>query len=307
MGKKMNILTSTASLDLSGVPTFTLTMYNELVKRGHNVTVYSPGFGKIESQMNVVKDIDKIPYPDVIIAQANTVAESLKQVFPNVPLIFYSHGALPDRAALEQPPNFIADWYLAVNEEVQENLRSKGVPAGRVSIVRDFIDTDRFKSQKPIRKKIKQVLFISNYKKWKNFQAVDGACKKLGFELVCFGSPYGRNYEIEKAINKADLVVSWGRGILEAMSCGRAALSFDRFEGDGYITPETYFEARKNNFSGRIYKHNFTADTLANEILKYSSEAANLNREIIMKYHNAVDGVDQILLKIRDIMPKTDG
>ena len=207
----MNILTSTASLDLSGVPTFTLTMYKELVKRGHNVTVYSPGFGKIESQMNVVKDIDKIPYPDVIIAQANTVAQKLKQVFPNVPLIFYSHGILPE---LEQPPNFLADWYLAVNEEVQENLRSKGVPAGRVSIVRDFIDTDRFKSTKPIHPKLGRVLFISNYKKWKNFQTVDGACKKLGFELICFGSPYGRNYEIEKAINKADLVVSWGRGIL---------------------------------------------------------------------------------------------
>ena len=80
-----------------------------------------------------------------------------------------------------------------------------------------------------------------------------------------------------------------------SMSCGRAALSFDRFEGDGYITPETYFESRKNNFSGRIFKQAFTSDTLAKEILKYDPKSAQVNRYLVIKYHNVVEGVDQIL------------
>lgn len=288
----MKIATSSSTLDLSGVPTFTLTMYRELVKRGHQVTVYSPTGGRLEIEMNVVRKVERLPSPDIVIAQHNTCAESLKQAFPNVPLVFYSHGVLPE---LEQPPKFPADWYLAINEEVQMNLQNKGVPENKISIVRDFIDTDRFISTQPIGQKAGRVLFISNYKKWKNFSTVDEACKKLGIKLTCFGSPYGRNYQIEEAINEVDLVVSWGRGILEAMSCGRAALSFDRFEGDGYIIPQTYFESRKNNFSGRIFNLAFTGDSLAEEILKYNSNSAKVNRKLIMEYHSATDGVNQIL------------
>lgn len=288
----MNIVISSYALDLSGVPTFTLTVYRELIKRGHQITVYSPLGGKLETEMGAVKNVDEVPTPDVIIAQYNTCAESLKKTFVDVPLIFYSHGILPDG---EQPPNFSADWYLAVNEEVQQNLQAKGVPAGKIDIVRDFIETDRFISTKPIRPKIKQVLFISNYKKWKNFKTVEAACRILGVNLICLGSPYGRHYKIEEAINKADLVISWGRGILEAMSCGRAALSFDRFEGDGYITSDTYLQTRKNNFSGRIFKQDFSGETLAKEMQKYDPKAAMVNRDLVVKYHDSAKGVQSIL------------
>jgi hypothetical protein len=294
----MKIVTSAESLDLSGVPTFALTMYQELVQRGHEVIVYSPLGGRLELEMKSAKTTAEIPKPDIVLAQGATCATALRKAFPSTPLIFYSHGLLPE---LEQPPQIQIDYYLAINEEVQKNLRDKGVPASKISIVRDFIDTERFISTKPLHRKIKEVLFISNYKKWKNFKTVDAACKKLGVKLTCRGSTYGRDYQIEKSINRADLVISWGRGILEAMACGRAALSFDRFEGDGYITPETYLKARQNNFSGRIFRYAFTAETLAREMLKYDSHCARVNRDLIMKYHHAKRGVDQILECFRKI------
>jgi len=288
----MNILTSSYTLDLTGVPTFTLTMYKELIKRGHEVIVYSPLGGRLETEMKVIKHPDRIPAPDVIISQHTPCAISLRQAFPKIPMIFYSHGLLPE---IEQPPKIPVDFYLAINEEVEKNLKAKGIPAKKISIVRDFIDTKRFISIKPIHKKLVQVLFISNYKKWKNFYRVSKACKKLGVNLTCFGSPYGRNYKIEDAINEADLIISWGRGILEAMSCERAALSFDRFEGDGYITPTTYLEARRDNFSGRVFNYNFNDDSLAAEMLKYNPDCGKVNRNLILKYHEVKGGVDQIL------------
>jgi glycosyltransferase involved in cell wall biosynthesis len=294
----MNILTSSYSLDLAGVPTFTLTMYRELTERGHNVAVYSPTGGKLESEMSVIKNVDEIKIPDVIIAQHTPCAIDLRTKFPNTPFIFYSHGLLPE---VEQPPPFPADLYFAINEEVEKNLTDKSVPGGKIKIVRDFVDTERFKCIKPINSILKNVLFISNYKKWKNFYRVNGACKKLGLNLKCFGSPYGRNYKIEEAINEADLIISWGRGILEAMSCGRAVLSFDRFEGDGYITEKTYFDARRDNFSGRIFKYNFTDDTLAAEVRKYRSDCGEINRNLVLKYHNVTFGVDEILKYIKEI------
>jgi hypothetical protein len=125
---------------------------------------------------------------------------------------------------------------------------------------------------------------------------IDAACKKLGVKLVCCGSPYGRNSNIEDEINNSDLVVSWGRGILEGMSCGRAVVSFDKLMGDGYITPISYFESRKDNFCGFRSKRVFTrVDDLTGEILKYDSGCSKVNRDLILKYHDVKDGVDQIL------------
>lgn len=288
----MNILTSSYSLDLSGVPTFTLTMYEKLTKKGHNVVVYSPVGGKLENQINTVENVDELKKPDIILAQSNICAEDLKKRFPEIPLVFYSHGLLPD---MEQPPKFKCDWYFAINTEVQNNLISKGVDKSKITIIRDFIDTNRFISKKPINKKLSNVLFISNYKKWKNFKTIRDACNILGVNLSCFGSPYGRSYKIEDEINKADLVISWGRGILEAMSTSRAVLSFDKQEGDGYITTETYFKARENNFSGRVYKYNFDANSLAQEMSKYNANDGITNRNLIEKYHSASLEVDEIL------------
>jgi glycosyltransferase involved in cell wall biosynthesis len=295
----MNILASSYTLDLAGVPTFTLTMYKELVKRHHNITIYSPMGGKLETEMNVIKDVKDIKTPDVIIAQHTNCAVDLKRAFPKIPLVFYSHGLLPE---IEQPPPFPADLYFAINEEVKGNFINKGVPEDKIRMVRDFIDTERFTSQKPLHKKLERVLFISNYKKWKNFKTVAGACQKLGVLLKCCGAPYGRCYEIENAINDADLVISWGRGILEAMASGRAALSFDRYEGDGYIDGKTYFEARRDNFSGRVYKYPFTPESLATEMQKYDPGCGTPNRNLILKYHNAVTGVDEILRYLKEII-----
>ena len=294
----MNILTFSYTLDLAGTPTFTLTMYNELVKQNHKVTVYSPLGGKLETLMHMVKTLDDLQKPDVIIAQHIPCAVDLKNAFPNIPFIFYCHGFVQE---IEQPPPFTPDCYMVINEECRNNYINKGIPANQITIIRDFIDTTRFSPQKPINKKLSRVLFLSNYKKWKNFKAVWGACDKLGLQLRCCGSPYGRNYHIEEAINEADLVISWARGILEAMSCGRAALSFDRFEGDGYIDATTYYEARQDNFSGRHFHYAYTADTLAQEMSKYDPTCGKKNRELILAHHGMEKGVDQILNIIKKI------
>jgi hypothetical protein len=163
----MNILTSALTLDLAGTPTVTMTMYNEMVKRGHDVTVYSPGGGPLEKQMKTVKSLDYVASPDVILAQHIPCAVDLKKAFPSVPLVFYCHGFVQE---VEQPPPFEPDYYLFINEETRQNYIDKGAPvAGKMKIVRDFIDTERFKPTKPINRELKKVLFISNYKKFKNW------------------------------------------------------------------------------------------------------------------------------------------
>lgn len=298
----MKILTSSYTLDLAGVPTFTKTFYDEVKKRGDEIKIFSPLGGKLEDQMEVIKDIKASDFiPDVIISQHNTCAEILKQHFPTTPHIFYSHGLLPD---IEQPPTINCDFYFAINTEVCDNLINKGIDKNKIGIIRDFIDLEKFKETKKINQKLTNVLFISNYKKWKNYKIVSEACRINGLNLKCIGAPYGRSKDVAMDINSSDLVISWGRGILEAMSCGRCVISFDKTTGDGYIDFKNYIDARENNFSGRINNINFTAQTLATEMLKYNPEDANKNRELIEKYHNPKLEVYKIYEYIRNYCKK---
>ncbi len=288
----MRVLLSSYFLDLSGVPTYTLTLYHELRRRGHDVTVYSPQGGPLGNQMRTCSILDGTTPPDVILAQANVCAESMRAVFPRAPMIFSAHGVLP---AMEQPPRCEVQGYTAINEDVAENLAAHGVDAGRIEIVRDFVDTDRFLPMLPLNERVRRVLFISNFKKWRTYDLIAGACKKIGAELKAVGAPYGRSPQVEHEINRADLVVSVARGILEGMACGRPAISFNQLRGDGYLTPEVYLESRTRNFAGARCRHAFDVDGLAGEMSKYDTSDGMVNRRLVMEHHDHVKGVDRLL------------
>lgn len=287
----MRIITSSHTLDRSGVPTYTLALYNELTRRGHNVLVYSPLSGALAKKMNTVTDLKGIEAPDIILAQHKTCAIKLKNVFPNVPMILITHGIVPEQ---EQPPRIDIDYYLPVNEQNAENLISQYIDPGKIKIIRDFIDTEEFRPVNPLAEDKPKVLFISNYKKWRAWQDLTKACSILGLEFGAVGAPYGRSRNVAETINNADLVVTWGRGILEAMACGRPAISYNKRMGAGYITPEVYMENRIYNLGGIRSRYTFNLEELMGEIKKYNPEDGVVNRELIMKYHDGKKCVDQI-------------
>jgi hypothetical protein len=295
----MRILTSCYTLDPAGLPTFTLTMYKELMKRGHQVIVYSPKGGKLASEMIVKSDLSSlIKYPpDIILAQHLPCSDDMHDAFPDVPIVYYAHGLFD--GVLEEPPKFECNGYIAINREVKANLIKKGIPEDKITIIRDFIDLERFKSVSPIHEKLTSVLFISNYKKWINYKVVRDACLELGISLRCIGSTYGRVLNVEDEINKVDLVVSWARGILEGMACGRNVISWDNKEGDGFIDEDSYYTARENNFSGRIHHIKYTAESMAQAMRRYDSFYGHINRAHTELYHDSVKGVDEILEELK--------
>ena len=294
----MKILISSYTLDLSGVPTFTLTLYNELQKRRYEVEVYSPLGGSLSSKVDAKSDLASVVRPDVIIAQHNICAESMRAVFPDVPMIFYTHHPEYDG---EQPPSFECEWYMSINEDTTKNLISKGVLANKITIVRDFIDTDRYRPMSPINSTLENVLYVSNRKKWKTYANIKRACEILGVNFTAVGSPYGRAHFIENDINKADLVIGWARCLMEAMACGRPVISYDKEFGDGYLDYETYLKSRTRNF-GPGCDYRYTVEGLVDEIRKYNPKDGWINRTIIMREHNAVYGVNQILGIIRRLI-----
>jgi O-antigen biosynthesis protein len=293
----MKILTSSYYLDLSGVPTYTLTMFRELRRRGHDVRVYTVEGGALETYMNVVRDGDTIPTPDVIIAQHNECARRLYKLFPDVPMIFSAHGVLPQG---EQPPDdaFIK-FYTAINEDGVDHLISRGIPASKIEIVRDFVDTHLFQNLLfPINERPHRVLYISNRRRSQTYFTIEEACKRLLIPFRAVGAPYGRLsvVDLPNVINHADVVIGSGRAILEAMSVARAVISLDQNQGDGYLDGDTYYESRRRNFAGANCRYQeMTVDDLIREFTNYRQTDSILNRDLVLRFHNVEIGVNQLL------------
>lgn len=297
----LNIVLSSYTLDMAGVPTYTLTLYHELTRRGHRVVVYCPKGGTMSALMPTVASPSGLT-PDVIVAQHNKCAYTLRGAFPSVPMVYSAHGVLPD---IEQPPRGISvDWWTAINQQVRDHMMRQYVPGDRIDIVRDFIDTSLYKPLTPLRIDKPRVLFVSNYKKWKAYYRLAVACQRLGWSFKAVGSPYGRSRNMVEEMNNADLIVSWGRGILEGMACGRPVVSYDKELGDGYLTRDVYMESRERNFSGYECRHWFDADGIMRELRKYNPADGPINRHLIENNHDHRDGTSRVLAAIDRAMAR---
>lgn len=294
----MDILISTNFLNYKGVPTYTLTLYNQLVVRGHNVTVYCPNYGVLASRINTISSLEFAGWPDVILAQHNILAREMKVKWPKIPMIFTSHDAKYD---LEQPPVDIEiDQYIAISEEVRLNLVSCGITDAK--IIFNFIDIDRFCCKEPVRKKLERLLFISNYRRGREFRTIREACKIMGIKFRQVGYTSHPKYEVEEYINQSDMVITISRGAFESMSCERPTIIYEcRGGGDGYVDEKMYPKSMVNNLTGRTFCIDYTPETLVKEIEKYNPDDGIINRNIILEHHNHIKGVDSIMEIINGI------
>ena len=292
----MRILTSSYTLDRAGVPTYTYALVCGLHARGHDVTVYSPVGGHYASLMPTVNVLDPAQSYDIIVAQHTNCAYDLRAAYPHIPFVFAAHGVLP---VIEQSPVGIEiDRWTAINTQVTQHLVNCGVPRDRIDLVRDFVDESQFVPRTALRADTPRVLFISNYKKWRNYRILSEACAALKLPFKAVGSPYGRSRDLVSDINDADIVVSWGRGILEGMSCGRCVISFDKTRGDGYLDESAYYKSRETNFShffeGDTY-YDFTTEMMIEQLRRYNPDDGHTNRRLIEQHHTLRHGIDCVL------------
>ena len=279
----MNILLANRALrKIAGSETWTITMYRELIKK-HNVDIFTFGKNKLIYKTRFRKANffnQNISYDLAIINHKKCLAELNK--YSNIKKkIFTSHGIIPEE---EQPING-ADTYVAISEEVKETIENKGFKCSK--ILRNPIDINIFKEIKPINKKLKNILYISGYGK-RPINLIKNAFKNYNLKII--GQAYNKSVKnVHKYINEADLVISLGRGVYEALSCNRNVIIFDSVNnnnnyGDGYVNEKSILAFRKNNCSGRSKKISFNELLLKKELLNYD---CNLKmRNYIIKNNN---------------------
>jgi hypothetical protein len=298
----MKILITTHHLkNREGSELFTINLAKELKKRQHEIFVFSPILGTVaeelkESKISVFDNLMDLASQkfDLIHAQHNTTAILARSIFPTTPIVITLHGILPD---LEQPPSIDLgiEKYLVVSEEIQVNLIQKySIDKEKIEIVRNFIDNEKYSPTSKINQQAKNLLVISNRSTVKERNIILAACQELDLNYQHIGLPDNPVINVNDYINQADIVITLGRGSLEAMSCARNVIIFDIHGGDGFIDEKSFYEIRKNNFSGRRYGHQYSKIDLVNEIKKYNPSLGKTLREIVNKENSTQTIINQL-------------
>lgn len=265
----------------TGSETLVLTLVEGLRKHGCEVVVYarhldqSWAAGLCGPDVVLTDNIESLRtrHFDLAHVQHNTCLIDVRAAFPTLPIVFSSLGVLP---FLEQPAPFDCGVvrYLAISEEVRDNLLAQGIPIDQIEIIRNLVSEWNFTLTEPIRPKLERILVISNKLDDARKIILQAAARSVGANIRFIGGGNGAipQSELAVAINAADVVVSLGRGVVEAMLCGRVPFVYDIHGGDGLVTPDNLDDLQTCNFSGRRFRREYSIKDLIHEFAKYRPE-----------------------------------
>ena len=314
----MNILLSNISLVYpAGSELYTKDLAKYLSSKGHSVTVFSTALGPIAEEINRIKNVSvtnnleeiKDKKFDVLHIHHNVNAYLLREYFPKTPAIMVIHGVLPE---YEQPPRMDLgiSQYIAVSEEVRDHLMKEyDIPKSKIEVIYNWVNKKKFAKKSEINPAPKSLLVISNHLSSEQEEIYKSVCREKGIEYLHIGLPDNPVFNVEDYINKADIIVTIGRGAIESIMCGRNVIISDIYGIDGMLTPTLYSESMKNNLSGRRFGKKLTKEIFEEELGKYSVSNAKEMQKIVMHNHNREQNIQKIIslyIKIKNDNVRVD-
>jgi hypothetical protein len=282
-----------ASLHLSwlgGATTYLLTIAPALTRLGHEVVVYSPDAGATEELarargIDVVTSEARLPERcDAVLTQDTVLCAELGAIY-DAPQVFVMHGAEIDMAAPPQVDGAVAAS-VAMNDRVLARLGAQAAATERVRL-RQPIDIDAFRSRGPLRERSPRVLLLGNYLRGQQLEMVVGVCEELGLRYEQVGRASAMSASPAEAIGHADIVIGYGRSLLEGMACGRAAYLLDHLGADGWVTAESYPAMERDGFAGLGGRNELMRSRLRSDLLDYDPEMGLVNRSLVNRHHTA--------------------
>ncbi len=303
--KRFSVLLATNHLfGWTGSETLLLTLAEGLLDWGCNVVVYVRHLDQswagryLDPRALLTDSIDAIRQLDFDLAhvQHNACLVDVRAALPSLPMLFSSLGVLP---FLEQPPPFdvgVSD-YLAISEEVASNLVNHGIPESQIHVVRNLVSERRFSPSTPIRPRPERILVLSYKMDEPRRALLRETAHRLGSSIRFVGESgvVLTQEHLATAINQSDVVVSLGRGVVEAMLCSRVPLVFDIHGGDGLVTPDNLDVLKKHNFSGRCYRKEYGAEELISELNGYRQSFGDSLRELAREQFSMERNLPRIL------------
>jgi|SRR5829696_2333869 len=293
---------------MGGMQSYALTIAVALERLGHRVTLYGHELGTaadvaLERGLRLCGSPLALPGDvDALIANDAVTALELSERLPAALRLIVAHG--PD-LEVNRPPHVagVVDAVVVMNDRVQRRIAQLALAPSRVERLNQPLDLLQFQDVGSLREPPREALLLGNNLVGARRELVERACAELGVacrQVGSYGAPSGTP---EDAIAAADVVIGYGRSVLEGMAMGRAAFVFDHVGGDGWVTPDSYPVLEADGFSGMATDATFDRDRLVRELRRYSAEMGPLNRELVRKNHQALVHAEQLVQLLRELEP----
>ena len=276
-------------------------MAEQFDRLGHEVVIFAPEPGAglpvaLERGLTVVDEAglaEDCGDCDGALVQDTGVCFQIADRYPGMPRVFVVHTEIFD---LQAPPQLdgAVNAVVALNDRIAERLRHYAIQPELVRL-RQPIDTDRFVPRGPLPEVPRALLFFSSTPSADRRSMLEAAVAKAGLELSQLGGSAGQAPDPRTALSEADVVIGYGRSILEAMACGRAAYVYDWSGGDGWVTAESYPAIEADGFAGRSGRMIVDEARLSEDLKQYRASMGSVNRDLVIAHHRATEHAQQLL------------
>lgn len=285
------------SLGIGGTESYVFTVAEHLDRLAHEVVIYTPEPGRglevaHERGLTVIGAGALSDEFDVALLQDAAVAYEVAEACPRARAVFVGHSENFEPQSPPQLPGTV-DIAIALNDRVAERLR-RFATKHEVMRLRQPIDPERFLVGAPLPEAPRRALLLSNNVVADRQAMLEQACSEAGMELVRAGGAGRQTNDPREALRDADVVIGYGRAILEAMACGRAAFVYDWAGGQGWVTAERYPVIEAAGFGGRN-EEVLDARGLADALSRYDPSMGPVNHDLVMAHHRANVHVQQLI------------
>jgi hypothetical protein len=293
------VLGTRALAAFGGSESYLLTITEELERLGHRVTLTAEVTGEFadhlrERGLAVSEGDQDLPEaPDGVLVQDTVTGLRLAERYPGRRQVFLAHSAHID-LQLPAPVAGLTAVAVAMNERVAERIRSLALGLDVVRL-RQPIDLRRFSPRGTTPERPRRLLLLGNYLRGRRLVELEAAAEATGIDVRRIGRHSELSTAPEREILDADLVVGYGRAVLEGMACGRAALVFDYKGGDGWVTPESYDALEADGFAGSATERVFDRAELERELAGWDPTMGLQNRDLAVFNHSPQKHVEGLL------------
>lgn len=291
----MNILMALSQLEVTGAEVYAVTLSNELIKRGHNVTIISDTLTKsskadyiklrfnkrgLGQRINQIKKLIKIiKEKDIHVVHAHSRASSwsceIACKIAGIPLITTTHGRQPVHLSRKIFKAFGQET-LAVCENVKTHLiKELGVKESKITVLRNPINS-RLYDFSPLNKRKEKIISIigrlSGPKGEVTYSLLERLCSLENTIIQVIGGKntpdkfnkflknknikfLGYINDIPNKIKDSDIIIGAGRVAVEAILSGRPVIAVGEAKYIGLVTSSNLPEALKSNFGDINYKN----------------------------------------------------